>query len=146
MENQKHSRSCSQPFSLCSHLCVLLATAAHVQCNECEPDIAYYSVPQSRSFVRKQRKAHNRWRKSEQLLKPHQCAKCGTQYESENRVMIQHSENCNHTTAVLMSLALLLLQEFPGNSPTTVKEDSESKKKLEQRTQERRQQFNIMTL
>lgn len=60
MENQKHSRSCSQPFSLCSHLCVLLATAAHVQCNECEPDIAYYSVPQSRSFVRKQRKAHNR--------------------------------------------------------------------------------------
>ena len=34
--------------------------------------------------------------------------------------MLQHMENCNHTAA-LMSSAKLILQELPGNSPTTVK-------------------------
>ena len=86
----------------------------------------------------------NQWRKSGQLLKPlHQCAKCGRQYESENHAYLHHMENCKHPTDVIMTSALLLLQRLPGNSPTTVKEDSESEKKLEQRTQERRQRFII---
>ena len=51
--------------------------------------------------------------------------------------MLQHMENCNHTTTMFTS-AQLKLQELPGNSPQTVKEDSESKKKLEQQTHERR--------
>ena len=51
-------------------------------------------------------------------------------------------ENCKHTT-VLFTSGLLKLQELPGNSPTTVKEDSESEKKLKQRTQERRERFII---
>ena len=75
--------------------------------------------------------------------KAHQCAKCATQYQGENFDYIQHRENCNHTTTVLMCSAQLLLQELSGNSPTTVKDDSESKTNLEERTQERRQRFNI---
>ena len=87
----------------------------------------------------------NEWSKSGLLRQPYQCAKCGTQFKGENCACLQHMENCNHTTTMFTS-AQLKLQELPGNSPQTVKEDSESKKNLEQRTQERRQQFNIMTL
>ena len=51
-------------------------------------------------------------------------------------------ENCNHPTTVLMFSAQLLVVELPGNSPITIKEDSESKKKLGQRTHKRRLQFS----
>ena len=80
------------------------------------------------------------WKKSGQLRQPHQCAKCGLQYESENHAYLHHMENCKHPT-VLFTSALRLLQLLPVNSPQTVKEDSKSKKKLEQRTKERRQRF-----
>ena len=49
-------------------------------------------------------------------------------------------ENCNHTAA-LMSSAKLILQELPGNSPTTVKDDTKSKKNLEQQTLKQLEQF-----
>ena len=51
-------------------------------------------------------------------------------------------ENCNHPTTVLVSSAQLSVVELPGNFPKTVKEDSESKKKLEQRTHKGRLQFS----
>ena len=52
-------------------------------------------------------------------------------------------ENCNHPTTDLMSSAQqLFVVELPGNSPITVKEDSESKKNLEQRTHQRRLRFS----
>jgi hypothetical protein len=44
----------------------------------------------------------NQWAQSRQLLKPHQYATCGKQYEVENYDHLQHMENCNHN-AVLMS-------------------------------------------
>ena len=69
--------------------------------------------------LKAKRHTQNRWRKSEQLLKPHQCAMCGTQYESINHAMLQNMENCNHTV-VLLSSAQLILQELPDNSLTTV--------------------------
>ena len=84
----------------------------------------------------------NQWKKSGLLRQPYQCAKCGTQYEGENFDYLQHMENCNHNPFFFTS-AQLQLQELPGNSPNTVKEDSESKKILLERTEERRQRFNI---
>ena len=42
------------------------------------------------------------------------------------------------TILLLMSSAHLLLQELPGNSPTTVKDDSKSKKNLEQQAHKQR--------
>ena len=54
--------------------------------------------------------------------------------------MLQHMENCNHTAA-LMSSAKLILQELPGNSPTTVKYDTQSKKNLEQQTLKQLERF-----
>ena len=65
----------------------------------------------------------NRRRKSGPLRQPYQCAKC----EGENFAYLHHMENCNHPTTVLMSSAQLLVVKLPGNSPKTVKEDSESK-------------------
>ena len=59
----------------------------------------------------------NQWRKSGQLLKPHQCAKCGTQYDTENHAYLHHMENCKHPTDVIMTSALLLLQKLPGKLP-----------------------------
>ena len=80
----------------------------------------------------------NQWRKSGLLRQPFQCAKCGTQYDSENfDDYLQHMKNCNHNP-VLFTSAKLQQQELPGNSPTTFKEDS--KKMLEERTEDRRQQ------
>ena len=53
-------------------------------------------------------------------------------------------ENCKHPTDVIMTSALLSVQELPGNSPTTVKDDRKAKKNwLEERTEDRRQRFNI---
>ena len=59
----------------------------------------------------------NQLRKSGQLLKPHQCAKCGTQYDTENHAYLHHMENCKHPTDVIMTSALLLLQKLPGKLP-----------------------------
>ena len=84
----------------------------------------YYSDPknrQAKSEGMRYRKAkthtRNRWRKSEQLLKPFQCAKCGTQYDTENHAYLHDMENCKHPTDVIMTSALLLLQKLPGKLP-----------------------------
>ena len=82
----------------------------------------------------------NQWKQSGILRQPHQCAKCGHQYESENFAYLHHVKNCNHNPCLLTS-AQLQLQELPGNSPNSVKEDSQLKKNEEERTHERRLRF-----
>ena len=84
--------------------------------------------------------SRNQWGKSGLLRQPYQCAKCGTQYGGKNFDYLQHMENCNHNP-VLFTSAQLQLQELPGNSLKTVEEDS--KKMLEERTEDRQQRFII---
>ena len=118
--------------------------------------VRYYSKPGNRKAHREacaflppgfysnnQAKQHtrNQWRTFGLLRQPYQCTKCGKQYEGENFDYLQHMENCNHKPCLFTS-ALLKLQELPGNSPQTVKEDSESQKNLERRTHERRLRFS----
>ena len=100
------------------------------------PSGFFSNKPQTKQHTR------NHWKQFGILRKPYQCDKCGHQYQGECSRMLQHKENCKHTTAVLISSAQLLLVELPGNSPKTVKEDSESEKNEEDRTHERRLRFS----
>ena len=91
--------------------------------------------PKTKKYTR------NEWKQFGLLRQPYQCDKCGHQYQSESFPMLQHKENCNHNPCLFTS-AQLLLVELPGNSPKTVKDDSESKKNEEDRTHERRLRFS----
>ena len=53
----KQRESC-QPFSICTQLCVLLATAANLHCSDCEVDTCVISKPET--LTPKQRKAKTR--------------------------------------------------------------------------------------